>query len=114
VTTSINPILRQRFAWLLWLAMLLPLAQGLAGWHAQTHWNSDRSGRSEEQHGTPDKLCDLCVIAAAVTGGAALDNAPALSPCSTPHAAPTAHADSMWCAPHLAAYQSRAPPAASV
>jgi len=117
VTTSINPVLRQRFAWLLWLAMLLPLAQGVASWHAQVHWNldrPDRTSRSEDQHGTPGKLCDLCVMAAAVTGGAAIDNAAPLSHPSAPHAAPTQHADSAWQAPVPAAYQSRAPPAASV
>ena len=117
MTTSTNPALRQRFAWLLWLAMLLPLAQGVASWHAQAHWNadgSDRSSRSEEKHGTTGKLCDLCVIAAAVTGGTAVDNVPALSHAPAAHAAPTSPADSAWCAPVLAAYQSRAPPIASV
>lgn len=114
MTTSINPVLRQRFAWLLWLALLLPLAQGVASWHARAHWNSDHAGRSEDQHGTPGKLCDLCVIAAAVTGGAAAANPAPLSPPSTPHAAPAAQADSAWRAPVLAVYQSRAPPTASV
>ena len=117
MTTSINPVLRQRFAWLLWLAMLLPLAQAVAGWHAQAHWNldrSDRTDRSGDQHGTPGKLCDLCVIAAAVTGGAAVDNAPPLAHPATPHAAPTAHVDGTWRASALAVYQSRAPPTASV
>ena len=116
MTTSINPVLRQRFAWLLWLAMLLPLAQAVASWHAQTHWNvdrPDRPGGSRDQHGTPGKLCDLCVISAAVTGGAAVENAPPLSLSSTPDAAPTEHADSTWHASVPAAYQSRAPPTAS-
>lgn len=117
MTTSINPVLRQRFAWLLWLAMLLPLAQGVASWHAQAHWDldrPDRTGRFEDQHNAPGRLCDLCVIAAAVTGGAAVDNAPPLFVPSTPHAAPAARADGTWCAPALAVYQSRAPPSASV
>ena len=114
MTTSINSVLRRRFAWLLWLAMLLPLAQAVAGWHAQAHWNSERAGRFDEQHGAPGKLCDICVIAAAVTGGAAAASAAPIPQPATQHAPPTAHADGTWHAPVLAAYQSRAPPTASV
>ena len=62
----------RRFArsWLLWLALVLPIAQAMAGVHALSHVG----------HGADDAIvhlvdCDLCLTAAQLAGGA-----PAASP----------------------------------
>lgn len=52
--------------WLLWLALLLPLAQAVAGVHALSHATGERQddGIAHLVH------CDLCLAAANLAGGA--------------------------------------------
>lgn len=51
--------------WLLWLALLLPLAQAMAGAHALSHAGGDRAdGLVHLTH------CDLCLTAANLGSGA--------------------------------------------
>lgn len=96
-----------RWVWALLLALLLPLAQGVAASHAITH------------HGTPqrdaapsalDAHCSLCLIAAPVGAGALPSTPPTTAPPTAAHEAPqTAAAVESAGAPALA-YRSRAPP----
>jgi hypothetical protein len=100
-----------RFAWLLlWAALVLPLAQAVANIHAQSHWGQER-GSPAEKYGLAADRCDLCLTAAALSGGGA-----ASTPISIAHgparlpALPT-FAVRLAPAPLSLAYQSRAPPA---
>ena len=97
----------RRFAWLLWLALLLPLAQAAAACHGISH----PIGQAEHEMQAALALhCDGCVVAAAVSAGA-LPGAPlrvcqplvrhALTPTVTP---------ALWLASLALAYCSRAPP----
>jgi hypothetical protein len=101
----------RRLAWLLWLALLLPLAQSAVAWHAVSHSATDASAHDGKQvlHAVP---CDLCLAAAAL-GGGALPTAPQglvhpAAPHRPPHAAPACP----WLPPPVRAYHSRAPPVA--
>ena len=52
-------------SWLLWLALLLPIAQAMAGVHALSHVGDNRDdGIAHLVH------CDLCLTAADLAGGA--------------------------------------------
>src|SRR5512138_2286675 len=112
MTTFRHRLLQRRFAWLLWIALLLPLAEGAAAWHALSH------ARAEVAGGPDGKAlhafhCDLCLTAAAVTGGA-LPSVPLAMPAlPVREAAPASVDASGRVAPPASAYRSRAPPFAS-
>ncbi|HEX5685915.1 MAG TPA: hypothetical protein VFY73_17965 [Ideonella sp.] len=106
------PASRRHLAWLLWLALLLPLAQTAANWHALSHAAASAIGGetdsdSKALHATS---CALC-LSAAVVGSGALPSAPAslLLPTGS-HAAPQAADHGASRAADWPAYQSRAPP----
>ncbi len=101
----------RRFGWLLWLGLLLPIAQLAAATHALSHARTATSSRddptSQAQHFAH---CDLCLAAAAIGGAAPVsDPAPLAAPAvdaSSPH-------DVLRVSPAIApsfAYRSRAPP----
>jgi hypothetical protein len=97
-----------RLAWVLWLAMLLPLAQVAANWHAQSHWDTERSSSTKDM--LANAHCGVCLSAAAVTGGGAASTPLAIAhPSSRQPAAQFAEAPH-GAAPLLRAYESRAPP----
>lgn len=102
---------RRRFAWLLWLAMLPPLAQAVAGWHAVSHvrLDSHELGGKQVLHLSD---CDLCLTAVAVTGGAPAVKLTATTPFATPHALPRPSTVAACIAAHALSYRSRAPPSA--
>jgi len=106
----------RRFAWLLALALWLPVAQWTAATHALLHLHpaTGSQGTADDERRQPAQLpgpCDLCVVAAAIGGAAPLAAAPSMPvaqvagdpPAYRPALAPLA-------APALA-YRSRAPPA---
>lgn len=104
---------RHGLAWLLALALLLPLAQTVAAWHALTHFNSgvqasDRTAR----HAMTGLDCDLCVTAAAL-GSGALPYTPLLVPASLGDHRASFAAQALPVASPPSHYLSRAPPAAS-
>jgi hypothetical protein len=98
--------MNRRFFWSLLLAVLLPLAQVAAAAHEVTHVRAALSDKSSQ----PAPHCDLCVVAAAVTGGGATSSAPVVV-----HATAVEHR-AAWQpqAPqtpaHVAHFLSRAPP----
>ena len=100
-----------RFAWVLWLALLLPLAQAAANWHAQSHWDTERSGSSSGKDALAALHCGVCLSAAAVTGGAAASTPLAIAHPASRHATLRIAAPPLGSAPPSAPYQSRAPPA---
>ncbi len=98
-------------AWLLWLALLLPLAQSVATWHGYAHLEQAEAGH-EDGHPPQAGHCVLCLTAAAVTGGVLPAGALALPALAARHERPAESADGVWQAPPTPAYLSRAPPAA--
>lgn len=93
----------------MWLALLLPLAQGAASWHALSHVRAgviDADG-NKALHATH---CELCLTAAAVQGGALTSQAPQLARMELPMAAPQEQAVSVWLVPAARPYETRAPP----
>jgi hypothetical protein len=96
-------------AWVLWLALLLPLAQLAASGHGLAHTLAD--GANTAKQAAHLAQCDLCLAAAAVSSGAA--TAAVIAPpllSALRHAAPLPAAGSVWAAPAPRAYSSRAPP----
>jgi hypothetical protein len=106
--------LRRSLPWLFWLALLLPLAQGAAAWHAYSHAPFGASVHADDPASPHAVHCDLCLIAAAVAGGALAASPPNLALLATRHAPPQPVATGVWQALPIPAYRSRAPPAASV
>jgi hypothetical protein len=92
----------------LWLALLLPLAQLAANWHAQSHWDTERTSSSKDSLAAAH--CVICLSAAAVTGGGATSTPLAIA--HVPPRQPVAQSAQgpRRTAPLLRAYQSRAPP----
>lgn len=104
--------LRGSLSWLVWLAMLLPMAQSVATWHGYSHAAFDASGHEEDRQSPHAAHCDLCLTAAAVSGGALLGTPPNLSVAAARNELPQAAAGSVWLAFPTLAYLSRAPPPA--
>ncbi|RZJ09054.1 MAG: hypothetical protein EOP39_12385 [Rubrivivax sp.] len=92
-------------SWLLWLALLLPIAQAMGGVHALSHV-SDR-----QDDGIAHLVdCDLCLTAASLAGGAPLTEPPALAAGKATHAAPLLARGSTPRAVSLGLPPARAPP----
>jgi hypothetical protein len=99
----------RRFAWLLALALWLPVAQWVAATHFLQHLHTS-AGDEREQPAQLPASCETHLIAAAISGGAPLPAAPPPLPALPPHALPRlAVADGVATRPHLP-YRSRAPP----
>jgi hypothetical protein len=88
--------------------MLLPLAQIAANWHAQSHWDTERSSSTKDLLASAH--CGVCLSAAAVTGGGATSTAPVIAHAPAQQHVTLFAAVPRWSAPLLRAYQSRAPP----
>ena len=105
---------QRRFAWLLWLGLLLPVAQAAATGHAFTHLRDAQSGEVDGKHALHAAHCDLCLMAAAIAGGAPPVEPQAFSHPAVGHEVPQAEFADVWLAPAARAYRSRAPPLASL
>jgi len=107
---------QHRLTWLLWLALLLPLAQSAAAWHAVSHTAAGSVSGSNERPASDNKQalhpaqCDLCLTAAALGGGALPTAQQGLVHPAARHQAPQATPGSPWLPPLTRAYHSRAPP----
>jgi hypothetical protein len=104
---------RRHVAWLLWLALLLPLAQASAAWHALSHTRAELAGDAQDGKALHASHCDLCLTAAAVTGGALPVHAPAVPIDATSQAAPIAAPGGVASTAPAHDYLTRAPPLAS-
>lgn len=101
---------QRRFMWLLWLALLLPLAQATATWHAYSHIALEQSQESDSKQALHQTHCDLCLTAAAVSSGA-LPTAQLVLPFhSASFCLPHVAFKGVWLALLSPAYSPRAPP----
>jgi hypothetical protein len=98
------------WAWLLWLALVLPLAQTAATWHVVSHGEEQAGGHAQGKHARGLAHCDLCLTAAALSGGASVGENDLLPVVAAHEVAPRDPAASIWQAPLVPAYRSRAPP----
>jgi hypothetical protein len=106
----ITSALQRRYMWLLWLALLLPLAQTAAAWHAYSHSALEQSQEGDTKQTLHQTHCDLCLTAAAVSGGA-LPTAQLVLPFQTAnYSLPRAAFKGVWLALLSPAYSPRAPP----
>lgn len=101
--------------WLVWLALLLPVAQSGAIWHAYSHSPLEAGGFEDDKgdKGAPAAApCDLCLTASGVSGGALPAATTEAAVSAARHAVPPAPLLGTWLAPLALAYLSRAPPPA--
>ena len=102
---------RCRLVWLLWLALLLPVAQVSANWHSLSHAEADSANNADEQRTLPFTHCGLCLAAAAISGGALPSEPTAVPPLpAARNDVPPAAFDGIRLAFSAPAYLSRAPP----
>jgi len=104
---------QRRLVWLLWLALLLPIAQAAAMSHALSHAVADGDDDHDRQ-AVHQTHCDLCLTAAALSGGALPEQRPSLPHPVARHVAPQVAAGGVWFALPPRAYLSRAPPIAQL
>jgi hypothetical protein len=96
-------------AWLLALALWLPVAQWVSATHVLHHLHT-RSGEAREEPAQLPASCDIHLAVAAISGGAPLPATRPPLPALPPHALPQlAVADGVATRPSLP-YRSRAPP----
>lgn len=102
----------QSVAWVLWLALLLPLAQSAAMSHGYSHAGRSPSGQRDTEPALQLQLshCDLCLAAAALGGGGLAAAGIGRFPPEGPGAVPREPVASVWQRPAPLAYRSRAPP----
>ena len=104
------PSWRPGLHWLLWLALLLPVAQSAAQWHGAAHALQEAGGQRQDPPSTDAPRCELCA-AAAVLGAGGLAAPPlALPGWLARFAVPAAGPGQAWLAPTTPVYRSRAPP----
>jgi len=102
----------RHLAWLLWLAMLLPMAQVVATTHLLSHTGEAVAAAADQKAAHHALHCDLCVTAGAIAGGALASTPPSLpSAQAAPSEAPRAAFDNLSENLLALAYQGRAPPA---
>lgn len=100
----------RRFAWLLWLGLLLPVAQLAAATHALSHARQAAT-RDEPNPQAPHLAhCDLCLTAAAIGGAAPAGPVAAIVVSSSGSTQPDSVADTPHDAAPILAYRSRSPP----
>lgn len=101
--------MNRRLLWSLLLALLLPLAQVAAAAHELSHV---RPGTEAGSKSAPVAAhCDLCVVAATISGGGAPSTTPTLALAHVEAAAPLSHEPAQRLAEPFSAFASRAPPA---
>jgi hypothetical protein len=105
-----KPFMQRHMAWLLWLALLLPLAQTAASWHVLSHVNAGQAGEPDEQQAIHQAHCELCLSAAALIGGAPLVSLSDLVPAGALAEVVFAYLLGVPHTPAAHAYESRAPP----
>lgn len=99
-----------RAVWLLWLALLVPLAQSVALVHAHAHERAGSSERRDADQAAQAAPCDLCLAAAALAGGPLLHGGPQAWVQPGSERAPRSAAPGVWPGQAVLGYQSRAPP----
>ena len=106
-------IVRRCLAWLVWLGLLLPIAQVGAVVHTFAHTRPDASRDADDKQAPRAAQCDLCLLGAAVGSGAPPVHAELPKPLALGQAAPEVVRAEVWAAAPTHPYRSRAPPVAS-
>ena len=103
---------RISLSWLLWLALLLPVAQTAANWHAYAHSAAEGGVRSSSGGKQLPRVahCDLCLTVLALGAAGPVGTPRALTPFSAAHERPIAVRLGVWLAPTSLPFRSRAPP----
>jgi hypothetical protein len=104
---------RRCLAWLLWIGLLLPVAQVAAAAHALSHASQEASRNGDGTQAAAQAHCDLCLIGAAIGAAAPLAERPTLTTVTVSRPAPQAASAELPPAVPVLAYRSRAPPDAS-
>ena len=100
----------RHFVWLLWIALLTPIAQTAATWHTLSHARLDAIAGADGKQAPHHSHCDLCLAGAALGSGAIPGKPPSLPHPTALHEIPHADSSRSWFAPPAQAYESRAPP----
>jgi len=101
---------QRHFVWLLWLVLLLPIAQTVATWHVLSHVKSDQLQEGAGQQAIHQVHCDLCLSAAALISGAPLASSAALPQEGAFQETAVANLRGIVLPAPSRAYDSRAPP----
>jgi hypothetical protein len=104
---------RASLAWLLCLALLLPVAQSTALWHGVWHAAASAQAHDDGTSAPRSTPCDLCLVAAHLGSGAAFAAPPGAGLSTARHAMPRPATAAQWFASLVPAYRSRAPPVTS-
>ena len=99
-----------RVTWLLWLALLLPLAQVASTWHQLSHLAPAAAALDEGLPSPHTAHCELCFAASAVDAGAWWTPPLSMAGSAAQYARPLILAALATTATLLLAYRSRAPP----
>lgn len=109
-TTHTSLFLQRRFAWLLGLVLLLPIAQTVATWHLLSHVHSVEADKTNGDQVHMHDRCGLCQVAEALTGGAVPVRSVVSPRIAVPRVAPGIDSSHVRLALTQRAYESRAPP----
>ena len=109
-TTRLNTFTHRHLAWLLWLVLLLPIAQTAATWHVLSHLPSNQADQNDGKPAIHQDRCDLCLSAATLIGGAPLVSSVQLPQARAFHEAPLVELRGILLTAATRAYDSRAPP----
>jgi len=109
-----TPLLQRRLAWLLWLALLLPMAQAVALKHGLSHLTQQTSTSSKADATLHEAQCELCLSIAAIGAGALPVSGPTLPALLATSQVPDSVVASVWIAVPTQPYRSRAPPSISL
>ena len=101
---------QHRLAWLLWLALLLPMAQAVASWHGYSHGRAVADEPERDQPASHAVHCDLCLSAAGVANAAPTGQRAGVPHLALGHALAPHAVAGVWLATLALAYLSRAPP----
>lgn len=101
---------RHSVAWLLWLALLVPLAQSAAMAHGYSHVRTEASDYRDSDQAPQANHCALCLTAAALAGGPVLAGESKLLLVAGSDSVPREGATSVWQGLPKLGYRSRAPP----
>jgi hypothetical protein len=105
-----RPLPRRRFVWLLWIALVTPIAQTTATWHALSHARFGAVHEGDGKQALHETRCDLCLAGAALNSGAIPGEPPLLPHPTARHDVPPADSSRIRFILHQRLYESRAPP----
>lgn len=105
------PLRRYFSPWLMWLALLVPIAQSAAAVHAVSHIASEARNDEGKSSAPLADHCPQCLLAATLGSGAPPAEPAAWTAATTlRHAAPASIAEAPAARGGASAYLSRAPP----